>query len=270
MRKTIRRGVLITATAACALGFGLGQASATGLPGVPELPLSNLAAPLSNLGSGVTAAPTMPTLPGLPGEQRSDLPLDTGNLADIAGLGQLTNLTNLTDLLGGASGLASTKDLAPTDLSSELPTGDLGLDLMKGLPIGLDQHALPGLPSLPTGGPTTILDAAPTVLGSSTEKLPVMAQIDNNIPETLVPNTDGVSVYGVPKPQVPNMGTATDAVKLPTPEPVTPGTTHSIGLPRELPLVSELGLGSAGSLPSGTDLLKGAALPTELPQLPTV
>ncbi|MET0234419.1 MAG: hypothetical protein ABW224_07255 [Kibdelosporangium sp.] len=77
MRKIIRRGILVTVTAACALGFGLTQASAAPvppLPAVPELPLTTLTnlPNLTDLGQGLTLSPT------LPGAESRSLPVDAG------------------------------------------------------------------------------------------------------------------------------------------------------------------------------------------------
>ncbi|MFC0115681.1 hypothetical protein [Kibdelosporangium aridum] len=266
MRKTIRRGVLVTATAACALGFGLFQASAT-VPTVPELPLSGLGA-LTNVGQGfgegLAVTPTMPTLPTLPGEQRSDLP--TG---DLASFGELTELVAMQDLTQGLTDLdgfsefaelPEAEGLVPTD---GLPTEDLGAP--SDLPIGLDPSALPAVPQLPTET-NEILDA-PVVDVPDTERLPLVAQVDHNgIAQKLVPNTDGVDVQGVPAPEVPNLSTAPDAVKLPATSPQTPGM-QSVGLPQQLPVVSGVDLPEA---PSIHDVTGDVDLPAELPELPAV
>jgi hypothetical protein len=124
VRKTIRRSIIVTATAACALGFGFFSASASTvptLPAVPELPLSSLTS-VTDLGQGVTGAET---LPALPAEETRALPV--GDALKMPG-GNVLN-GELTKLLSGAGGLDKvtgiTKQLGVNDLSSF--TGQLGL-----------------------------------------------------------------------------------------------------------------------------------------------
>jgi hypothetical protein len=313
VRKTIRRGIFVTATAACALGVGLFQASAAtvpalpALPAVPELPLTSL----TNLGQGLAVAPTMPTLPAVPGEESRSLPGSdvspvagiismltsqlgsTGGLgapqrADLPGsdlapeLGDLTSLLSLAETtdglgtpeLGDVAGvtefaaLPETEGLAPADLpTSGLPTGDLGLPAADpgALPVGLDTAQLPELPQVPTE--TNEITKAPVVNLPDSGRLPVAAQLDHNgIAQKLVPNTDGVNVQGLPKPQVPDVASTPDAVKLPATTPQTPGM-QSVGVPQQLPVVSAVELPEA---PSVHDVTGDLDLPAELPQLPAV
>lgn len=257
MRNTIRRGILVTATAACALGFGLSSASAATvptLPGVPELPLTSL----TDLGQATAIAPTLPTLPG---EQSRSLP--GGDLLSTAGdVDGLTELLALSDTAPDLTGLPESGGLAP-----KLPTGDLGLPAVDpgALPLGLDPSQVPLL-SLLRYAPT-VVDAAtkaPLVDVPDTDRLPVVAQVDhNNVPQKLVPNTDGVDVHGVSKPDVPDVTSAQDAVKLPSSAPQTPGM-QSVGLPQRLPVVSELDLPEG---PSVHDVTGDLDLPGALPQL---
>lgn len=300
MRKTIRRGIFVTATAACALGFGLFQASAATvptLPAVPELPLTSL----TNLGQGIAVAPTMPTLPGVPGEDSRSLPTDGIPAADLVGsltslfgglgapqradlpggdlapevsdLASLLSVAETTDGLGTPElgDLAGATELAdlPTDglAPAELPTGDLGLPgaTPGELPVGLQSDKLPALPQLPTE--TNEITKAPVVDLPETDRLPVVAQIDHNgLAQKLVPNTDGVDVQGLPKPEVPNLSATPDAVKLPATTPQKPGM-QSVGVPQQLPVVSSVEVPEA---PSIHDVTGDLDLPAELPQLPTV
>ncbi|MCE7005127.1 hypothetical protein LWC34_20180 [Kibdelosporangium philippinense] len=266
MRKTIRRGVLVTATAACALGFGFFQASAAPVPTVPGLPLSGLST-LSNVGQGfgegLAVSPTTPTLPGLPGETRSDLPTDLtgfGELADMLAVQDLTQ--GLTDLDGVSefADLPETDGMVPTDLPA---ADDLGLPAAP--PVGLDPSKLPMMPSLPSET-NEILDA-PVVDVPDTDRLPLQAQLDHNgVAQKLIPNTKGVDVHGVPQPELPNLSSTPDAVKLPATAPQTPGM-QSVGLPQQLPVVSSV---DTPEVPSIHDVTGDVELPTELPTLPTV
>ncbi|MBP2321881.1 hypothetical protein JOF56_002266 [Kibdelosporangium banguiense] len=300
MRKTIRRGIFVTATAACALGFGLFQASAAtvpAFPGVPELPLTSL----SNLGQGVAVAPTMPTLPGVPGEDSRSLPTDgipaaglvssltslLGGLgapqrADLPGsdlapeFSDLTSLLSLSETtqglgapeLGDVTGVTEFADLPETgSVAPELPAGDLGLPAATpgDLPVGLDTDQLPALPQVPSE--TNEITKAPVVDLPETDRLPVVAQVDHNdIAQKLVPNTDGVDVQGLPKPKVPNVASTPNAVKLPATAPHTPGM-QSVGVPQQLPVLSGI---DAPEAPSIHDVTGDLDLPAELPQLPKV
>lgn len=280
MRKTFRRGVFVTATAGFALlGFGLGQASAAvpalppapSVPSLPTLPTPSLTALptplalpdsswLTGLGdtserSGLPATPSLPKLP---------------SAHDLPALGGIADLPGLTDLLPESSGLtdvAGLPDLGQDALpTTDLPTGELGLPSAEpgDLPVGVDPQQLPQLPQLPTE--SSEITKAPVVQLPTTNKLPVVAQVDHNdITHKLVPNTNGVDVQGLPKPQVPDVASAPGAVKLPTATPQTPGM-QSIGVPAQLPLLSDVDT----TTPSLDDLTGGTQLPTTLPELPAV
>ncbi|CAM3600073.1 hypothetical protein KIPE111705_16270 [Kibdelosporangium persicum] len=125
MRKTIRRSIFVTATAACAVGFGLFQAAAAPVPTVPELPLSGLGAltnldSLSNLTESTSLLPTMPTMPTMPGAESRNLPLGDLPLGDLTGTGELDDLLKAASLAKDLLGLG---DL--TDMAGLLPTQDL-------------------------------------------------------------------------------------------------------------------------------------------------
>ncbi|ALG14398.1 hypothetical protein [Kibdelosporangium phytohabitans] len=288
MRKTIRRGVLITATAACALGFGLTQASATtvpALPTVPQLPvtsLTDIGQKLGqNLGDSLIAPSSMP-LPALPGEERA-LPTDmlangsllptnglpaTGLPTDalatdalaIGQLGELTPLGGLTELanLGGLTD--ATQAIAPTNLGTPAlsPTD---------LPLNVRQSPLPATPQLPSVD--KLLDTPLTVLPVKDGKLPVELGIEHNdLPSHLIPDTSGVSVQGVPTGPLQDVTAVTDSVALPG-TPVSAPGMQSISLPRELPLdVPTSTIPSLKQLTSG-GLTGAVQAPAGLPQLPT-
>jgi hypothetical protein len=284
VRKTIRRGLFLTATAACALGFGFTQASASPVPPVPtvpELPLSGISA-LTNLGQaglpglpglpefGLPAVPEMPALPSgqqervLPGNELGDLVglSELTDLKDVVGVGDFTDYGMLTDM-AGIDGLPGASDLPG---AAELPTEEIGLPAVapSALPVGLEPAAMPELPTLPSE--TSEITKAPVVQLPSTERVPLVAQIDHNdVTQKLVPNTDGVDVQGLPKPQVPDVASATDVVKLPATKPATPGM-ESVGVPSQLPVVPALDT----TMPSLDDLTGGVDLPTQLPELPAV
>lgn len=279
MRKTIRRGLILTATAACALGFGFTQASASPVPPVPELPLSGLSA-LTNLGqAGLPGLPGMPEfgLPGMPelpalpaGEEERVLP--GGELGDLIGLSELTDLKDITGIgdltdYGMLTDMAGVEGLPGAgDLPADLPTEEIGLPAVAPgeLPIGLEPAAMPELPTLPSE--TSEITKAPVVQLPSTDRVPVVAQVDHNgLAQKLIPSTDGVDVQGMPKPQVPDVSSATNVVKLPSAAPVTPGM-QSVGVPSQLPLVPAVDT----TMPSLDDLTGGVDLPTELPELPAV
>ncbi|MEV4311540.1 hypothetical protein [Actinocrispum sp. NPDC049592] len=283
MRNTIRRGMFLTATAGFALlGFGLGQASAAvpalpplqatpNVPSLPQLPTPGLDTP--SLGS-------LPTLPdtGLLGgitdttASRSGLPatpkLPTAK--DLPLLGGIADLPSLMDLVpqnDGLTGMADLPSLGEDSLpTADLPSNELGLPATEtgDLPVGLDPQQLPQLPQLPAE--SSELTKAPVVQLPNTQRLPVVAQVDHNdITHKIVPNTDGVDVQGLPKPQVPDVADTPNAVKLPNATPKTPGM-ESLGLPTTLPVVSDIDT----TMPSLDDLTGGTQLPTELPELPAV
>lgn len=284
MRKTTRRGMFLTATAGFALlGFGMGQASAAvptlpalqatpNVPSLPQLPTPGLgASPLD----GFTTLPDAGFLTGLGDTttgSRSGLPatpkLPTAK--DLPLLGGIADVPSVTDLLpeqNGLGDLAAMPELGQDALpTSDLPTSDLGLPTAQtgDLPVGLDPQALPKLPQTPAEA--SEVTKAPVVQLPTTNKLPVVAQVDHNdIAHKLVPNTNGVDVQGLPKPQVPDVAATPNAVKLPTAAPQTPGM-QSLGLPNALPVVSDVDT----TMPSVDDLTGGAKLPTELPELPAV
>jgi hypothetical protein len=284
VRKTIRRGMFLTATAGFALlGFGMGQASAAvptlpplqatpNVPSLPTLPTAGLgASPLD----GFTTLPDASFLTGLGGTatgMRSGLPAapKLPTTKDLPLLGGIAQVPSIMDLLPQQSGLGNMaampglgRDALPT---ADLPTSGLGLPTGKtgDLPVGLDPQELPQLPKTPTEA--SEVTKAPVVQLPTTNKLPVVAQVDHNdIAHKLVPNTNGVDVQGLPKPQVPDVASAPNAVKLPAATPQTSGM-QSLGLPHALPVVSDVDT----TMPSIDDLTGGAELPTELPELPAV
>lgn len=309
MRKTIRRGVLLTATAACALGFGVLQASAATVPTLPnitQLPTDALTA--QALTEMVEALPAdavniqSNTLPSMPGQQRAELPLSAGTLTGTGGIGQLGTLTGLTglgtptallpdpssladvgtlanlgslgDLLGGTGNVAQAKDIAPDGLPATLPTG-LPAQLPTGLPTSLST-GLPGelpagklaeqLPMQATSG--KILATTPTVLATAGDgELPVQAEIDHNLEESLVPTDSDVVLYGMPMPKMPTVTGTVDALKLPESGPIT---TSTITVPRELPVVGDVTHDVTAQVPAAlpSNGLTGASLPTDLTALP--
>jgi hypothetical protein len=290
VRKTISRGMLLTATTGFALlGFGLGQASAAvpalQAPTLPTLPTGTLTGlPTGALPTGgLTTLPTLPDtgfLTGV-GNERSALPTtpsldqlpklpsahDLPALGGIAALPSVTDLLPAQDAVGGLTSLDTLPQLDQDALpTSDLPTSELGLPTTQtgDLPVGLDPQQLPGLPKLPSQ--TSDIVKAPIAQLPTTDRLPVVAQIDHNdVTHKIIPNTDGVSVPGLPKPQVPDLTSATNAVKLPTATPQTPGM-QSLGLPAQLPVAS----GVDTTMPSLDDVTGGAELPTALPTLPAV
>ena len=226
---------------------------------------------LSNVGKGLSVSPTLPT--NLPGQTRS---LPGGDVAPE--LGELTSLVSTSETtealgapqLGDVNGVTDFAGL-PTELpTNDLPTSDLGLPATApgALPVGLDTAQLPALPKLPAGADQiNEITKAPVVDLPQTDRLPVVAQIDHNgIVQKLIPNTDGVEVQGLPKPEVPDVASAPNAVKLPTTTPQTPGM-QSIGLPQELPIASAVAVPQA---PSIHDVTGDLAVPAQLPQLPAV
>lgn len=284
MRNNIRRGMFLTATAGFALlGFGMGQASAAvpsvpalptvpTVPTVPSLPTGGLTAipslgdssallgGLGNFASDRSGLPTTPDLPKLPSAH------------DLPALGGLSGLPSLLDLMpeqGGLNDLTGVGDLPSVGQDSlpDLPTNQVGLPNADSgpLPVGVDPSQLPELPQLPSE--TGEITKAPVVQLPSTNKTPIVAQIDNNdITHKIIPNTDGIDVQGLPKPQVADLGNTPNAVKLPQATPHTPGM-QSIGLPNKLPLVSDVDT----TMPSLDDITGGTPdLPTQLPQLPAV
>jgi hypothetical protein len=284
VRKTIRRGMFLTATAGFALlGFGMGQASAAvptlpalqatpNVPSLPQLPTPGLgASPLD----GFTTLPDSSFLTGLGGTAtgtRSGLPATPKlpTTKDLPLLGGIADMPSLMDLLPQQDGLGDLgampelgQDTLPT---ADLPTSGLGLPTAEtgDLPVGLDPQALPQLPKTPTEA--SEVTKAPVVQLPTTNKLPVVAQVDHNdITHKLVPNTNGVDVQGLPKPQVPDVASTPNAVKLPTATPQTSGM-QSLGLPHALPVVSDVDT----TMPSIDDLTGGTELPTALPELPAV
>ncbi|GAB3913359.1 hypothetical protein GCM10029964_122750 [Kibdelosporangium lantanae] len=283
MRKTISRGVLLTATAGFALlGFGLGQANAL-VPALPPLQATPNVPALPTLPASLTALPTLPDTSFLTGvgNSRSSLPAtpelpsvpSLPSAKEVPGLGGLAGLPSVVDLLpqqdavAGLTSLDTVPDLDDQALPTEdLPTDELGLPSAESgaLPVGLDPRQLPQLPKLPAEA--SAITKAPVVQLPETHRLPVVAQVDHNdITHKILPNTNGVDVQGLPKPEVPDLTSALGAVKLPTSTPQTPGM-QSLGLPAQLPVVSDVDT----TMPSLDDVTGGATLPTQLPALPAV
>lgn len=280
MRKTISRGMLLTATTGFALlGFGLGQANAI-VPALPPLQATPNLPTLPTLPAGLTALPTLPDTSFLTGvgNERSSLPAiprlpALPSVKELPALGGVADLPGVMDLLpqqDAVGQLASVDtlpdlddDALPTD---DLPTDQLGLPSTEtgDLPVGFDPRQLPQLPQLPAEA--SALTKAPLVQLPETHRLPIVAQIDHNdVTHKILPNTQGVDVPGLPKPQLPDLTSATNALKLPTSTPETPGM-QSLGLPAKLPVVSDVDT----TMPSLDDVTGGVALPTHLPALPAV
>ncbi|TCO64704.1 hypothetical protein [Actinocrispum wychmicini] len=261
MRKTIRRSMFLTATAGLALlGFGLGQASAA-VPALPALPATPVVPAL--LGK-LTTIPALPDssswLTGfddLTGD-RSAMP--TPQLPALGSLPGVMDLLPDHNLLGNLSDATDLPNLG----RDALPVADLPTDQL-GLPVNVDSSKLPQLPQLPVQ--TSDITKAPIAELPNPSKMPLTAQVDyNDIANKIIPNTDGVDMQGLPKPQVPEVASTLNAVQLPTSTPLTPGM-QSVGVPSKLPLVGDVDT----TMPSVDDLTGGGlSMPKGTPQLPAV
>ncbi|ONI72844.1 hypothetical protein ALI144C_43395 [Actinosynnema sp. ALI-1.44] len=285
MRKTIRRSILITATAACALGFGVFQASAAPAPTLPGLPLSGLGAltnlgTLTNLNDSLALMPTMPTMPEMPAvsaEESRDLPVGNLPVGDLAGLGGLTKLLSASQLTGDLLGVGPVTDLTKLSGTGGLPTDKLGLPTDKlglptttrGLPtdkvgqvtdkldLPVDLTQLLTQPQLPTE-PSDITNAS--IVGTlDPHNLPVVAEGEHKmLVESLARGLDSLDVQGgLSKSTGSDLATQAESVQLPAGSPQML-SVQSGGLPEQLPVVSGVDAADASSI---TGLAGGLGLP---------